>query len=249
MMTIHEVSELTGVSIRALQHYDKIGLLRPRRSIENGYRLYSDDDLARLQQILLFRELEFPLKNIKNIIDSPDFDQSRALQQQIELLELKREHIDNLIELAYSTMDKGEDMPSFDAFDTKKIDEYTQKAKETWGATKEWEEFETKSANRAKEDEKALEADMMALFEPFGTMAANDADPASEEATAQAKRIQDFITEHFYHCTDEVFAQLGQAYGAGGEFTQNINAAAGPGAAEFAAKAVAAYVAKRTLCA
>ena len=96
MMTVHEVSKLAGVSIRTLQYYDKIGLLHPTGYTDAGYRLYDDADLERLQHILLFRELEFPLKDIKAIINSPDFDRSKALEQQIELLRLKKEHIDEL---------------------------------------------------------------------------------------------------------------------------------------------------------
>ena len=90
MMTVHAVSKLTGVSIRALQYYDEIGLLPPTRYTEAGYRLYDDAALERLQQILLFRELEFPLKEIKRILENPAFDRSKALEQQIELLTLKR---------------------------------------------------------------------------------------------------------------------------------------------------------------
>ena len=76
MMTVNEVSKLTGVSIRALQYYDTIGLLPPAGYTEAGYRLYDDTAMERLQQILLFRELEFPLKEIKRILDSPNFDRS-----------------------------------------------------------------------------------------------------------------------------------------------------------------------------
>ena len=100
MMTVNEVSKLTGVSIRTLQYYDKIGLLHPAKYTEAGYRLYNDAALETLQQILLFRELEFPLKDIKEIISRPDFDRSKALEQQIKLLTLKKEHIENLIDLA-----------------------------------------------------------------------------------------------------------------------------------------------------
>ena len=78
MMTVKEVSELTGVSIRTLQYYDKIGLLKPAEYTESGYRLYDDIALEKLQQILLFRELEFPLKEIKDIISRPDFDRNKA---------------------------------------------------------------------------------------------------------------------------------------------------------------------------
>ena len=84
MMTVHEVSKLTGVSIRTLQYYDKIGLLKPTGYTQSGYRLYDDTALEKLQQILLFRELEFPLKEIKEIISSADFDREKALEEQRE---------------------------------------------------------------------------------------------------------------------------------------------------------------------
>ena len=100
MMTVNEVSKIAGESIRTLQYYDKIGLLHPTGHTDAGYRLYDDTDLERLQHILLFRELEFSLKDIASIINSPDFDRSKALEQQIEMLKLKREHIDNLMNFA-----------------------------------------------------------------------------------------------------------------------------------------------------
>lgn len=245
MMTVHEVSQRTGVSIRTLQYYDKIGLLCPAERTPAGYRLYSVQDLAKLQQIMLYRELEFPLKDIKDIVESPGFDRTRALHQQIELLELKREHISKLIDLAKDLMTGGVNTMSFEQFDTSKMDEYAAQAKTSWGKTSAWKEYEAKSAGRTKEDDKKLGSDMLTLFVPFGRMAAEGADPACEEAIAQAKLIQDFITEHYYRCTDDIFAQLGRAYGDGGEFTHNINHVAGEGAAEFASRAVEAYVASK----
>ena len=100
MRTVKEVSKLTGVSIRTLHYYDTIGLLQPTTTTEAGYRLYDDTALERLQNIMLFRELEFPLKEIKQILDSPDFDRKKALEQQIQLLTLKKEHLENLITFA-----------------------------------------------------------------------------------------------------------------------------------------------------
>ena len=91
MRTVNEVSKLTGISVRTLHHYDEIGLLRPTEVTEAGYRLYDDIALERLQHILLFKELEFPLKDIKKILDSSDFDRNKALEQQIELLTMKME--------------------------------------------------------------------------------------------------------------------------------------------------------------
>ena len=132
MMTVNEVSKLTGVSIRALQYYDKIGLLHPAEYTEAGYRLYDNTTLERLQQILLFRELEFSLKEIQSILQSPDFDRDRALDQQICLLTLKKEHIENLITFARGLKQIGGTNMDFSAFDTAKMDEYATKAKEKW---------------------------------------------------------------------------------------------------------------------
>ena len=243
-MTVHEVSELAHVSVRALHHYDRIGLLTPSARSDAGYRLYSDADLRRLQQVMLFRELEFPLADIGRILDSPNFDQARALEQQIELLEMRREHIDNLIALAKSMTAMGVRALSFKPFDTSKLDEYAVAARESWGKTPQWADYERKWAGRTKEDEAAMGERLMELFIPFGQMVAAGADPACEEATLQAKAIQDFITENAYTCTDEILAHLGRAYGSGGDFTRNIDAAAGPGAAEFAAAAVEAHCAR-----
>ncbi|MCB5929563.1 HsdR family type I site-specific deoxyribonuclease [[Eubacterium] rectale] len=132
MMTVNEVSKLAGVSIRTLQYYDKIGLLHPTGYTDAGYRLYDDADLERLQHILLFRELEFPLKDIKMIVNSPDFDRSKALEQQIELLRLKKEHIENLMNFALGIKLLGVKHMDFKAFDRSKLDEYSRQAKELY---------------------------------------------------------------------------------------------------------------------
>ncbi len=237
--TVGQVSELAGVSIRTLRYYDKIGLLSPSSRSDAGYRLYSDDDLRRLQQILLFRELEFSLEDIRRVLDSPGFDRERALDQQVELLRMRRQHLDDLIGLAESLRGKEDGTVSFEAFDTGKIDEYTRRAKQEWGNTQVWGEFEEKHAGRTHEQEVDLGSRLMQLFVPFGSMAKSGADAACAQAQQQAAKIQAFITDNYYTCTDEIFAQLGAAYGAGGEFTSNINAVAGDGAAEFAASAIA----------
>jgi len=241
MLTVHEVSELAGVSVRALQHYDNIGLLHPAMRTEAGYRLYDDAALERLQQILLFRELEFPLKEIKGIVEAPDFDKTRALEQQIRLLELRKEHLQDLINLARELKDGKAETMDFEAFDTSKIDAYAQQAKEQWGATREYREFEEKDRNRSPDQTNAVMAEMMGLFVEFAEL--KEGAPDSPEAQRQVKKLQDFISMHFYQCSDEVLAGLGQMYGAGGEFTANIDAAAGAGTAQFASRAIEAYCA------
>ena len=107
MMTVSEVSRLTGVSIRTLQYYDKIGLLHPNGHTEAGYRLYDDTALAALQQILLFREMEFPLKDIRQIMTQPGFDRQKALVQKMELLTLKKQRLENLIDIARRMQQTG----------------------------------------------------------------------------------------------------------------------------------------------
>ena len=239
MMTVNEVSKLTGVSIRTLQYYDKIGLLHPAKYTEAGYRLYDDAALETLQQILLFRELEFPLKEIKEIISSPDFDRSKALGQQIELLRLKKEHIENLIELAKGIKLLGVRNLKFDAFDTRKIDEYAAQAKASWGQTPAYKEYEEKAKGRTKEEDKKIYQGMIDIFAEFGAI--RKSDPASGEAQALVKKLQDYITEHMYTCTNEILSGLGKMYAGGGDFTKNIDNFGGEGTAEFASKAIEYY--------
>ena len=245
MKTVNEVSKLTGVSIRALQYYDKIGLLKPTEYTGAGYRLYDDAALERLQQILLFRELEFPLKDIKEIITGSGFDKRKALKQQIELLTLKKEHIENLIAMCRGLKTRGVKKMDFAAFDSSKIDEYTKRAKEQWGKTPEFKEFEEKTKDRTKSEEQSIMADFMKIFEAFGAL--KEKDPASIEAQELVQKLHSFITEHFYKCTDEILSGLGKMYAGGGEFTENIDKAGGKGTAEFTDKAIQKYVAAKSL--
>jgi len=220
MRTVNEVSKLTGVSIRALQYYDKMGLLAPSGYTASGYRLYDDTALETLQQILLLKELEFPLKEIAKILSSPGFDREKALDQQIELLLLKKEHLEQLISFAREVKEKGEIKMDFTAFDTKKIEEYKERAKAQWGDTPAYQEYEKKNGHRSAKEE----------------MAADENKPQ-----AQVKKLQDYISEHFYHCTNEILAGLGQMYAADGEFKKNIDHAGGDGTADFAAEAIRIY--------
>ncbi len=240
MMTVNEASKLAGVSIRTLQYYDTIGLLHPAGYSDAGYRLYDDTDLKRLQQILLFRELEFPLKEIRRIMEHPDFDQAKALSQQIELLTLKRKHLDDLIHLARRIQKKGENDMDFKAFDTSKIDEYTEKAKASWGDTAEYKEFETKHGKRSASETKAVTEKLMEIIAEFGPM--KEKDPSDAGVQAQVKKLQDYISENFYACSNDTLSGLGKMYAAGGDFTKNIDAAGGEGTAEFINKAIQVYV-------
>ena len=239
MMTVHEVSRKTGVSIRALHHYDTIGLLRPSQITEAGYRLYDDTALERLQQILLFRELQFPLRDIAAILDSPGFDREKALEEQITLLTLRKERLEALIALARDIREKGGKDMNFEAFDTAKIDGYAAEAKRRWGNTEAYREFERKSEGRSIEQERGIGDGLMKILAGF--QALKDLPADAPETRAQVEALHAYITEHYYRCTPEILRGLGQMYAAGGEMTDNIDHYGGEGTAAAAARAIEAY--------
>lgn len=239
MKTVREVSLLTGISVRTLHHYDAIGLLPPTRVTEAGYRLYDDTALRRLQAILLFRELEFPLKEIRDILDSPTFDPHQALEQQIRLLELRRRHLDDLIAHARQIQQTGVMYMDFTPFDRTQIDAYTAEAKARWGKTDAWREFEQKTDGQTRQQQESTAADLMSFFARLGRI--RHLSPESAEAQSLVAGLQTFITEHYYTCTPEILRGLGQMYAAGGEMTDNIDAAGGPGTGAFARDAIAFY--------
>lgn len=116
MRTVKQVSDLTGISVRMLHYYDEIGLLKPTLTTEAKYRLYDDEALETLQQILFFKELDIPLKEVKKLIDNPRFNRSKVLENQKKLLILKRNRLNDLIKLINRTI-KGESEMSFKEFD------------------------------------------------------------------------------------------------------------------------------------
>lgn len=129
---------------------------------------------------------------------------------------------------------------SFQAFDREKQKEYARRAKETWGGTEAYRKFEKKDAGRAPEEKEEVNEGLMRIFREFGSLLALD--PADAPVQAQVKALKDYITKHFYDCKPEILAGLGQMYAAGGEMTQNIDAAGGKGTAEFAGRAIEIFV-------
>ena len=127
----------------------------------------------------------------------------------------------------------------FTAFDTKKLDEYARRAKEQWGKTPEYQEFETKSATWTKDTEQQMMDELMKIIAEFGKM--QTLEPSDAKVQAQVKKLQNYISEHFYHCTNQILAGLGKMYNGGGEFTENIDKAGGEGTADFTAKAIEIY--------
>lgn len=237
MLSIGELSVLTHVSIRTLRHYDQINLLKPSHVTEAGYRQYDQSAVERLHTILLFRELEFPLADIRRIIDAPDFDPIDALDQQITLLIMRRKHIDNLILLARGLKLKGLKHMDFSAFDTRKLDDYAAQARAAWGTTDAWKEYEAQGKSTA--DNQQAGQQLMDLIAAFGKH--RSIDPACDEAQQMIQQLRDFITANFYTCTVPILRGLADMYDGGGDFTRNIDKAGGQGTAAFLASAMRIY--------
>lgn len=240
-MKVSEVAKLTGVSVRTLHYYDEIGLLKPSEVTEAGYRVYQDADLEILQQILFFRELDFPLEDIRKIMQNPAYDRQCALQKQKELLLRKRSRIDGLIALVDKTL-KGEDDMSFEQFDTTIIEEtrkkYAAEAKERWGNSDVYAEYEKKTSHYNDEQFKIMEGKGMDILKEFGqnrTLA-----PDSVQAQALVGKWHKYITENYFTCTKEILSCLGQMYIGDERFKQNIDRH-GEGTAAFMAASIAVY--------
>ncbi len=225
MRTVHEVSELSGVSIRTLHHYDAVGLLKPTCVTQAGYRLYDDMALERLQTILFFRELQFSLKEIRTILDDPGFDQKEALRQQIRLLELQKERIGRLISYAQKQMEERDTDMDFDTFDREELDRYKEEVKQRWGGTEAYRESDAEG--------------LMAVFRDLGAMKTSQ--PEDPSVQAKVAELQDHISQHFYTCTKEILKGLGEMYAEDGRFRRNIDAAGGEGTAVFVRDAIRIY--------
>ena len=236
-MQIKEFAAFTGVSVRTLHYYDEIGLLRPACVDRSTlYRYYDETSLLRMQEILFYRELDFSLKSIREILSSPNYDKNKALETQRQLLLLKKERLEGLI-AAIDGAVKGENI--MNAFDNSKFEQYKTEAKAKWGKTDAYKEFEEKTAGQTEGQQLSAAEGLMAIFTELGAI--RDTAPDSAEAQALVKKLQDYITAHYYTCTKQILKGLGYMYIAGDEMTDNINKAGGEGTAQFAQKAIEIY--------
>lgn len=242
MRTVKEVSELTGVSIRTLHHYDEIGLLKPTSVTEAGYRLYDDAALERLHTILLFRELEFPLRQIKEMMDSPSFDPTLALEQQIELLQKQYTHIGRLIALACEIQKRGKAAMGFEAFDKSEIEQYKQEARERWGGTEAYQEYVMKQMRLTPDESRRQGEEVIDFLKEIGQMRHLPVDSA--EVQQKVKELQQLFTRNFYNCTNQILSALGEMYVDNNRFRQNIDKECGEGAAEFLRDVIRVYCAE-----
>lgn len=237
-MLIKEFSEACGVSVRTLHYYDEIGLLKPSFVDDwTGYRYYDENSLLRMQEIMFYRELDFSLKNISQIITSPNYDKEKALSQQKKLLILKKERLEKLISSIDDAM-KGKVI--MNAFDNSKFESYKDEVREKWGNTKAYAEYAEKSKNYGEDKFSAISGEMAEIFSEFNLAMKNSAVAGSEEVQGYVKELQDYITLNFYTCTKEILCGLGQMYVLDERFKNNIDKA-GEGTAEFISEAIKIY--------
>lgn len=240
-MKINDVAKLTGITVRTLHYYDEIGLLKPSKITDAGYRIYDEKNLETLQQILLFREMNFPLSEIKEIISNPKFDRIDALEKHKNLLIKKRQRLDNLINLVNNTI-KGENDMSFKEFDMTEIEatkkKYVKEVKERYGKTDAYKEYEVKTKNYDKDKWNGINSEANEIFKAFADNKGKA--PESEEVQELVKRWQNHITKNYYNCTKEILASLGIMYVNDERFKENIDKS-GEGTAEFMSKAIEVY--------
>ena len=242
-MQIKEFADFTGVSVRTLHYYDEIGLLTPSYVDEQtGYRYYDGICLERMQEILFYRELDFPLKNICELLSSPGYDKQKALEQQKRLLVLKKERLERLID-ALDSAKRGEYVMA--AFDNKEYEktkkQYEAEVKERWGKTDAYKEHQEKTKGYSNDKWQEANAGLDVIMEEFARCKDRGATADSDEALALVQKLQNYITEQYYTCTKEILAGLGQMYVADERFRNNIDKH-GEGTAQFISEAITKYV-------
>lgn len=246
MYKINEVSKLTGVSIRMLHHYDKIGLLEPSKRTDSNYRMYNDDDIARLYQILIFKELEFPLKEIKRILDDKNFDREEALKVQRNLIFEKKKRLERILESIDDTIENlgGNTMSkkNFKAFDYKEVKEhqemYKEETEKRYGDSDAYKESQQKTSKYSKNDWERIMVEASTIYEELAKLM--DKDPSDDRVQELVEKWRNHITSNFYNCTVEIFRGLALMYVADERFTKNIDKYS-EGLAQFLSDAMNIY--------
>jgi DNA-binding transcriptional MerR regulator len=244
MYTVGELAKMAGVSARTLRYYDRAGLLKPSSVTEAGYRLYGDEAIGELTQILFFRELDFSIEEILRVRSRPDYDAREALARQKALLEMRRDRLERLIALAGRAIE-GEVIMELNDFDMSEIEEakakYADEARQRWGDTDAYKQSTAKAATYGKDDWARISKETNGVFEGFAKLAQVGAAPDSPEAAALVRKWQDVITRNFYECSDETLLGLAAMYEADERFARNIDKAR-PGTARFMTAAIRAAV-------
>lgn len=240
-LSISETSKITNLSIRTLRYYDEIDLIKPSKITDAGYRYYDEKSLEKLQEILFLKELDFSLKEIKEIISNPQYNRKRAMENHKNLLIMKKNRIENLISLLENITNGGSSM-SFKEFDMSDIQKeqkkYAGEIKERWGETEAYKESENKTSKYSQDKWANLEEEADVIFKEFSVIK-NEAENG-EKAQSLVKKWQAYITKNYYNCTKEILAGLAEMYIGDERFKNNIDKYS-EGTAEFMSKAIKEY--------
>jgi DNA-binding transcriptional MerR regulator len=243
--TVGRVARLAKVSVRTLHHYDAIGLLSPSERSEAGYRLYTVEDLERLQQVLLFRELGFPLGEIRRILLEPGFDRRSALEAQRQLLEEKAGRalrMRDTIDSALDALEKGthvSDDEMFEVFGDFDPGQYEAEVQERWGDTEAYRESTRRARGYTKQDWARFKAESEEIGSAMATLMDESVAPNDPRAMDAVERARLQIDTWFYPCSHEMHVNLGRMYVADPRFTATYEKIR-PGMAQWVCDAIEA---------
>nr|WP_062340193.1 MerR family transcriptional regulator [Herbidospora sakaeratensis] len=237
--SVGQVAAFAGVTVRTLHHYDEIGLLSPSERTAAGYRRYAGPDLDRLQQVLFYRELGFPLEEITTILDDPGADAQTHLRRQHELLRRRIARLEALVASVETAMEAARMGVSltpeerYEVFGEFRPEDHAEEAERRWGGSSAWTESRRRTASYSKADWERITAEAGALVTDWHALFAAGVPAASPEATAVAERHRAHISRWFYECGYEIHVGLGEMYVADERFAANY---------ERVADGLAAYI-------
>ena len=223
MKTVGEVAGLAGVTVRALHHYDELGLLTPSGRSEAGYRLYSYEDLARLREILIWRALGFSLTDIASLLDDPGHDRLIALKRQRELIDHEVDRLGALaaaVDAAIAAHRNGAQLEVATMFDGFDASEYEDEARERWGHTEAYQESARRTREYGEAEWNEIRREASEIVDGLSALmrAGEPADGAA--ARTLAERHREHLSRWFYPCSPQMHRGLGEMYVADDRFAQ-----------------------------
>ncbi|MBA2667050.1 MAG: MerR family transcriptional regulator [Trueperaceae bacterium] len=242
---VSEVARIAGVSVRTLHHYDEIGLLVPGQRTDSGYRAYDQDDLLRLQQVLIGRGQGLTLEEVRRSLDEPSFDHRQALLAQKRRLQEHARHTDAMIRavdagLAFLEEDQGDIMDMqrlFDGFDPSR---YEAEAQEHWGDTDAFRESAKRTKRYGKDEWRQIQQEQEAIYAQAAAVLRAGSASDSTEAMDVAERHRDSISRWFYPCSVAMHVGLAELYEADHRFAENIDRFGSAGLATFLSASIRA---------
>ncbi|NRQ40782.1 MerR family transcriptional regulator [Nonomuraea sp. NN258] len=250
-LSVGQVARLAGTTVRTLHHYDEIGLLTPTERTSAGYRRYTDDDLVRLQHILLYRELGFPLEEIAVILDEPHTDELTHLRRQHELLTRRSQHLDGIITAVERAIEARTmnitltPEERFEIFGDFRPEDHDAEAERRWGGSEEYAQSRRRVATYTPADWLQLKAEAAALSDDLVAAYKAGLPADGEHAMDLAERHRGHIVRWFYDCTHHIHRCLGDMYVEDPRFTATFDALA-PGLAGYLRQAIHANARRHT---